>query len=407
MSKLDSLIAQLCPDGVEYVPLSELFDLRNGYTPSKANAAYWQNGTIPWFRMEDIRANGRVLSDAIQHISASALKGKGVFPANSIIVATSATIGVHALILCEALTNQRFVSLYPKAKYENRVDIRFMFYYFDIVDEWCKNNLNEGNFASVDMSKFAKFKIPLPPLVVQREIVDILNNFTELTAELTAGLTAELTARKKQYEYYRNELLTFGGSVPMVTLGDVSSIYDGTHQTPTYTSEGVRFVSVENINELKQSKKCISAEDYKRLYKVKPQKNDVFMTRIGSIGACAVVEDDEPLAYYVTLTLIRPNQERINSRFLKHAIESIHGKNELLKRTLIHATPIKINLGEIGKISIPLPSLEEQAHIVAILDRFDKLCKDISEGLPAEIDARYKQYEYYHDRLLTFKEAGA
>ncbi len=130
------------------------------------------------------------------------------------------------------------------------------------------------------------------------------------------------------------------------------------------------------------------------------------MTRIGSIGSCAVVENDEPLAYYVTLTLIRPNTSVMLSRYLKYIIESGVGVRELRKRTLVNATPIKINLGEIGKIVLPVPSLDEQTRIVDILDKFDALVNDISSGLPAEIAARRQQYAYYRDKLLTFKEAA-
>ena len=107
MSNLEELIERLCPDGVEYKTLTELFDTKNGYTPSKSKEEYWTNGTVPWFRMEDIRENGNILSKAIQYVSESAIKGS-LFPADSIIVATSATIGQHALIKVPSLANQRY-----------------------------------------------------------------------------------------------------------------------------------------------------------------------------------------------------------------------------------------------------------------------------------------------------------
>lgn len=132
--------------------------------------------------------------------------------------------------------------------------------------------------------------------------------------------------------------------------------------------------------------------------------NDIFMTRIGSIGKCAVFYEQEDVAYYVSLALIRPDSKIINSYYLKYLIESIIGKKELRKRTLINAVPIKINKEDIGKIILPIPSLDVQEKIVNILERFDKLCNDITNGLPAEIEARQKQYEYYRDKLLTFKE---
>lgn len=180
-------------------------------------------------------------------------------------------------------------------------------------------------------------------------------------------------------------------------------IFDGTHQTPKYASEGVRFVSVENIKDLYGSEKYISQEDFDN-YKIKPQMADVFMTRIGDIGTCSVVDRSEPLAYYVTLALIRPNTRKIMSRYLKYIIESGLGKRELRKRTLVNATPIKINLGEISKINIPIPPLSEQEKIIKTLDKFEALTNGISIGLPAELNTRRKQYEYYRNKLLTFKE---
>ena len=127
------------------------------------------------------------------------------------------------------------------------------------------------------------------------------------------------------------------------------------------------------------------------------------MTRIGSIGVCSIIDKKEDLAYYVTLALIRP-KDTLLSKYLKFIIESRIGLSELRKRTLVNAVPIKVNLGDISKVKIPVPPLAEQKRIVAILDRFDTLCNDISTGLPAEIKARQKQYEYYRDKLLTFKE---
>ena len=119
MSRLDELIEKLCPDGVEMHELQELFTTRNGYTPSKSKSEFWENGTVPWFKMEDIRANGNILSDALQHVNECAVKGQ-LFPENSIIVATSATVGEHALITVPSLANQRFTYLMVKPEYEDK-----------------------------------------------------------------------------------------------------------------------------------------------------------------------------------------------------------------------------------------------------------------------------------------------
>lgn len=198
---------------VEWKPMEDVFDIRNGYTPSKSNQSYWENGSVPWFRMEDIRQNGRILSDSIQHITQSAVKGGRFFPANSIIVATTATIGEHALIIADSLANQQFTNLSVCQSLSSRLDMKFFYYYMFIVDEWCKNNTNVSGFASVDMSKFKRLLIPIPSLSEQRRIVAILDKFEALVNDLTEGLPAEIAARQEQYEYYRDKLLNFPKAV--------------------------------------------------------------------------------------------------------------------------------------------------------------------------------------------------
>ena len=193
---------------IKWLSIQDLFNLRNGYTPSKSKSEYWTNGTIPWFRMEDIRENGHILNDSIQHITPIAVKGN-LFPANSIILATSATIGEHALITVDSLANQRFTYLNVKNEYSNQLNMKYVFYYFFKIDEWCKNNLNVSSFASVDMDKFKKLKFPIPPLEEQERIVSILDRFDKLCNDISEGLPAEIEARQKQYEYYRDKLLSF------------------------------------------------------------------------------------------------------------------------------------------------------------------------------------------------------
>ena len=189
--------------------LSELFNTRNGYTPSKNNYSFWSGKTcIPWFRMEDIRENGRLLDDSTQHVTPEAVKGD-LFPAHSIIISTSATIGEHALITVPSLANQRFTYLMLKPEHKGKIDIRYIFYYCYILAEYCRNNLNQGNFASVDMTKFNQFVFSIPSIDKQRYIVAILDRFDKLCNDISEGLPAEIEARQKQYEYYRDKLLSF------------------------------------------------------------------------------------------------------------------------------------------------------------------------------------------------------
>lgn len=192
-------------EGVEMKKLGEVFDTRNGYTPSTKNPDFWENGTIPWFKMEDIRDNGRVLGDSNLHITSKAIKGKGLFKANSIILATSATIGEHALISIEHLSNQRFTNFYPKKKYEDFINMKFVYYYMYLIDEWCKQHINQGGFASVDMGGLYNIDFPLLSMQAQSRIVSILDTFEQSIA----NLEEQLAMREKQYEYYREKLLRF------------------------------------------------------------------------------------------------------------------------------------------------------------------------------------------------------
>ena len=423
MSYLEKLL-----DGieVEWVPVSELFQIKNGYTPSKSKKEFWENGTIPWFRLEDVRVNGRELNDSIQHINPLGVKGF-LFPKNSIFMSTTATIGEYALVRVPYLTNQQITNFSISEKFSEAVNIKYIFYRFYDFGKWCTENANKsGGVSIIGLKKLSQYQFPIPcpdnpekSLAIQSEIVRILDKFTALTAELTA----ELNMRKKQYNYYRDQLLSFdeeqekpiyleklldGVEVEWRTLGEIAVIYDGTHKTPKYTASGVPFVSVQNIKNLYGTNKYISPEDFKT-YKNKPRKHDLFMTRIGDVGTCAIVEDDRPLAYYVTLALIRINQQIAVPGFIRYLIESRFGKAELYKRTLIHAVPMKINLGEIGKVAVPIPcpdnpekSLAIQSEIVRILDKFDTLTNSITEGLPREIELRQKQYEYYRNLLFSF-----
>ena len=383
MNKVEELIRQLCPEGVEYKRLDEIFTISRGRVISKEYLSQ-NSGKYPVYSSQTAN-NGQIGKIATYDYNGEYL--------------TWTTDGANAGTIF--YRNEQFsitnVCGLLKANTINVVP-KFAYYVLSVV---MKSYVSSGMGNPKLMSNVvAKIQIPIPPLPVQQEIVNILDTFTQLEAELEA----ELEARKTQYEYYRNELLTFGDEVEWKTLGDICDIYDGTHQTPKYTNSGVPFVSVQNINNIYGTEKYISLDDFNK-YKYKPRKDDLFMTRIGDIGTCALVENDDPLAYYVTLTLIRMKHRVILPRFLKHIIESNIGKSELYKRTLVNAVPIKINLGDIGKITIPIPPLAEQERIAGILDKFDALVNDISIGLPAEIEARRKQYEYYREKLLSFDRA--
>ncbi len=180
----------------EVFNIEDLFVIRNGFTPSKSIPEFWERGTIPWFRIEDIRLNGHVLSDSIQHITLSAVKGAGLFPANSIIVATSVTIGEHALILVASLANQRFTVLTKRPSQDGRIDMMYFHQYMFIIDEWCKRNTNIGGLLSVNMPAFKRLKIPLPSINEQKAISSCLSSLDASIAASKTKLEQLITYQK-------------------------------------------------------------------------------------------------------------------------------------------------------------------------------------------------------------------
>ena len=404
MSKIEELIKKLCPNGVEYKTIGELFDVKNGYTPSKNNKYFWENGNIPWFRMDDIRTNGNILNDATQHITELAIKNRK-FPKDSLIVATTATIGVHALIKCDFVCNQQLTCVAIKEKLKNDLNIKFCFYYFDIIDEQCKKIANQGGgMPIVSLEKMKKLVFPVPPLEVQCEIVHILDDFTLLSAELSA----ELKARKNQYNYYLEKLLCNDKNAKTYKLKELCVFFNGDRgknypKVSEMVNKGVPFVNAGDVNRVIDYKNCnkITLEKYNSMNGAKLRKNDILYCLRGSTGKNGIYElDDGTVAS--SLVAIRVNSI-INYKYLYYLLNSSLERRQRYKSDTGAAQP-NLSVQSISNYEFPVPNMEEQNKIVNILDKFEKLCNDISEGLPAEIEARQKQYEYYRDKLLTFKE---
>ncbi len=428
MHKIERLLQTLAPKGVEFKTLEEVFEIKNGYTPSKNNPEFWEKGTIPWFRMEDIRENGRILKDSIQHITPKALKGKKLFPKNSIIISTTATIGEHALLIVDSLANQQFTFLSKKANCNIALDMKFFFYQCFLLGEWCKKNTNVSGFASVDMTAFKKYKFPIPPLEIQQEIVKILDAFTELNTELNT----ELKARKKQYEYYQNMLLDFKDAnqnhkdaknypkrlktllqtlapkgVEFKTLEEVFEIKNG--YTPSknnleFWEKGtIPWFRMEDIREngriLKDSIQHITPKALKGK-KLFP-KNSIIISTTATIGEHALLIVDSLANQQFTFLSKKANCNiALDMKFFFYQCFLL---GEWCKKNTNVSGFASVDMTAFKKYKFPIPPLEIQQEIVKILDQFSLLTTDLLAGIPAEIKARKKQYEYYREKLLTFK----
>ncbi|GAA7790914.1 restriction endonuclease subunit S [Helicobacter pylori] len=442
MHKIERLLQTLAPKGVEFKTLEEVFEIKNGYTPSKNNPEFWEKGTIPWFRMEDIRENGRILKDSIQHITPKALKGKKLFPKNSIIISTTATIGEHALLIVDSLANQQFTFLSKKANCGIALDMKFFFYQCFLLGEWCKKNTNVSGFASVDMTAFKKYKFPIPPLEIQQEIVKILDAFTELNTELNT----ELKARKKQYQYYQNMLLDFKGinqnhkdakmgakpypkrlktllqtlapkGVEFRKLGDIIlSLKTGLNprkffklNTPNANNY---YVTVRELEEytIKFTHQTDRIDDNALslcLKRSNLEKDDILFSGTGTIGKVSIIkENPNNWAIKEGIYSIKPNKKIVFPRFLMFCFENLNIQNDIKSKSFGGIVK-SISMNDLKQITIPIPPLEIQQEIVKILDQFSALTTDLLAGIPAEIEARKKQYEYYREKLLAFKPLKA
>lgn len=185
------------PGHWESYPVRHFFEFRNGYTPSKANSSFWTNGTIPWFRMEDIRKSGRFLDNAIQYITPSALNNGGTFEAWSYILAIcTASIGEHAMLIADSLANQRFANLKIRKSLSGRTDAMFIFYYLYVLGQYCRDTANTTTFQYADMTQVKNFIVPLPSLDEQKEIVKYLEYNTK-------GIETAIAQQKRLIELLR------------------------------------------------------------------------------------------------------------------------------------------------------------------------------------------------------------
>ena len=401
MSRIDDLIRDLCPDGVDFRTLEEIFETRNGYTPSKNDPEAWAGNDVPWFRMDDIRSRGRILRDATQRISTSAVKGNKTFPADSILVATSATIGEHALVRVPHLSNQRFTNLAIKDNFKNSFDIKFLFYYCFKLDEWCTKNTTTSSFSSVDMKGFKKFKFPIPPLEVQQEVAKTLDQFTQLEAELEA----ELEARRQQYFHYCASAFDSAANVEWTTIERVS-IKISSGGTPSssnsaYYGGNIPWVRSQdvNFNMISSTSATISDIGLKNSAAKWIPSNSLIIAMYGASAARAAI-NTIPVTTNQACCNLQLDATKVTSRYAYHWIYSQYNK----LRSLGEGSQSNLNARKIKNYPIPVPSLNEQRRIADALDQFHSLVNDLTSGLPAEIEARRKQYEYYRDRLLTFPE---
>jgi type I restriction enzyme S subunit len=372
MSKLVELIAELCPDGVEYKSLDEV----SNYSSSRIEAT-------------DVDASSYVgvdnlLPDKKGKIDSSYVPTEGrltQFSEGDILIGNIRPyLKKIWLATHEGGTNGDVLVIQIKDR--KTLSSEYLFYALSS-DQFFIYDVQNSKGAKMprgDKASVMKYHIPLPPLPVQQEIVRILDNFTELTA------------RRKQYEYYRNRLLTFGDDVPMMALGETCLMKSGkaisSSQISTQKDENTPFG-------------CFGGNGIRGY--VKDASHHGEFPLIGRQGAlCGNVNYATGNFYATEHAVVVKSRGQFNQRFLFYLLTSMN-----LNQYKSQGAQPGLAVGNLENLIAPVPPLDKQQRIVAILDRFDALCNDLTSGLPAEIEARRKQYEYYRDKLLTFKEASA
>ena len=386
MNKLDELIKELCPNGVEYKELGEIVKSQRGKTITKELI---KDGDIP------VISGGQ--KPAYYH-NESNRKGEVITVAGSGAYAGFVMYWDKPIFVSDAF------SIECDKSYLN---IKYIYYFLQNNQMKIHSLKKGGGVPHVYFKDMQKFLVPVPPLEVQNEIVRILDNFTALTAELTA----ELTARKKQYSWYRDYLLKFENKVKMVKIGDLFEFKNGINKDKGSFGKGTPIINYVNV----YKKNKIYFEDLKGLveasndelvrYGVK--RGDVFFTRtsetIEEIGYTSVLlEDIENCVFSGFLLRARPITDLLLPEYCAYCFSTSNIRNTIIKKST-YTTRALTNGTSLSQIEIPLPPLEVQKRIVEVLDNFEKICNDLNIGLPAEIEARQKQYEFYRSFLLTFK----
>ena len=388
MSKLSELIQDLCPDGVEYIKIK---DIANYEQPSKYLVKctdYDESYITP------------VLTAGQTFILGYTNETEGIFCASK----------ENPVIIFDDFTGAfKWVDFPFKAKSsamkmitaKKGVLIRYLYHLMGFL------NYSSDEHKRLWINRYSEFKVPVPPLEVQREIVRVLDYFTLLTAELTA----ELTARKKQYEYYRDYLLNRNINIKTVKLKDIATqMYRGNgikreqvkengipcvRYGEIYTDYGIYFDKCKSYTDetLIENKKYIEYGDI--LFAITGES-------VEDIGKSTAYVGQERCLVGGDILVMKHNQ---NPKYLSYVLSTNNAKKQKSKGK-IKSKVVHTNTNSIGEIEIPLPSREVQDKLVDVLDNFETICNDLNIGLPAEIEARKKQYEFYRDLLLTFAETG-
>lgn len=360
------MIHELCPNGVEYRKLEDCCTVLDKKRKPVTKAAR-EVGEYPYYGANGIQ----------DYVSDYIFDGTFVLVGEDGSVITKA--GTPVVTWAEGkiwVNNHAHV-----IEGTDDVILRYLFHYIQTIGV---TSLIHGNIPKLTGRDFRALQIPVPPLEVQREIVRILDNFTELTAELTA----ELTDRKKQYEFYRNELLQVDDAIKTVALEEIADIGTGSSNTNEGLEEGLYPFYVRSQEPLRKN-------EYE-------YDETAIITAGDGVGVGKVYHYVEgKYALHQRAYRIHINTSEVLPKYYFHYMKSAF--LPYIQKTMFQGSVASIRRPMLNKFPVPVPSLEVQKKIINVLENFESICSNLNIGLPAEIEARKKQYEYYRDRLLNFE----
>lgn len=402
MSKLQELIKELCPEGVEFRKLWNvtIWDKKfNSVDKSKQPKviSYPYLLAKELFLLEQCNGNVFLLSTGEQTgWTTEELAGDYLCVGEVVTIPWGKSRKVSEVM---KYYKGKFVTADNRIATSNDTSIlsnKYLYYWLLTQSDSIDKCYRGAGIQHPDMSKILDFEIPLPPLEIQNEIVRILDTFTSHAAELQA----ELQARKEQYEYYRNKLLTFDKDTKWERLGELVSFMNGKGHEK-YIEDNGKYIVVNS--------KFISTNGEVKKYsdlQISPLFKDMILMVMSdlpngkALAKCFIVDEDNKYTLNQRIGAFTiKNTNIITTYFLFYILN----RNKQLLTYDNGVDQTNLRKDNILNISIPIPSLSEQQRIVSILDKFESLVNDLSEGLPAEIAAVQEQYEYYRNKLLTFK----
>lgn len=407
MNRIDELIEEYCPDGVPFKTLAEIGELVRGNGLPKTDFTEAGVGAIHYGQIyTHYRTSAdRTISCVALDTAARLVK---VNPGDIIITNTSENIEDVGKAVAW-LGDEQIVTGGHATVLKHGQDPKFISYWLQSPSfQQQKKRLATGTkVIDVSAKQLATVKMPVPPLAVQREIVSILDKMEELEAELEA----ELDYRSRQYSYYAHVLLESDDSVPRVKLGDVATIVRGASPRPIQSffcsaEVGVPWIKIGDVpaggKYITGTSQYVTSAGAAKSRRVRP--GDFVLSNSMSFGRPYISKIDGYI--HDGWLAISKFGDSFVSDYLYYLLRSAPVQEEFARRAG-SGTVKNLNADIVKSIVVPLPTRERQEQVVALLDRFDALVNDLSIGLPAELHARRQQYEYYRDRLLTFKELVA